>query len=84
MLKRLGVGDSLGELFRRPFLLIEAVRVYFAMRRRGRFTPSSAYLSWRSYTAYGDLDAQFETDDLITFLGWRRRLRTSVRMVSKS
>lgn len=79
MLNRLGLGEILGEMFRRPFILIEGVRTYFAMRRRRRLTPASAYLSWRSYTAYGDHHAVFQTDDLIQFLDWRRRLRRSAR-----
>lgn len=81
MLNRLGLGDVLGELFRRPFLLVEAVRSYFALRRLRRLTPASAYLAWRSYTAYGDHDAVFQTDDLIQFLAWRRRLRRSAQRV---
>ena len=82
MLKRVGLGDVLGELSRRPFLLIEAVRGYFATRRRRRLIPGNAYLSWRSYTAYGDPDAVFQKDDLIDFLAWRRRLRRSAQGVT--
>lgn len=79
MLNRLGLGDVVRELLRRPFLLIEAVRSYFAIRRRRRLTPATAYLSWRSHTAYGDHDAVFQNDDLIQFLAWRRRLRRSAQ-----
>jgi hypothetical protein len=82
MLKRLGLGDILGELFRRPFLLIEAVRIYFATRRRRRLMPGDAYLSWRSYTAYGDHNVGFQSDDLIQFLAWRRRLRRTAQGVT--
>lgn len=81
MLNRLGLGDVIGELFRRPFLFVEAVRSFFAIRRRRRLTPASAYLAWRSYTAYGDHDAVFPTEDLIQFLAWRRRLRRSAQQV---
>lgn len=81
-LKRLGLGDLLGELFRRPFLLIEAMRVFFATRRRRRATPGRAYLAWRSYTAYGDHDASLRTDDMIEFLAWRRRLRRGAQKVA--
>lgn len=65
----------MGELFRRPLLLIEAMRTYFAMRRRRRLTPSRAYLRWRAFTAYGEQNAAFESDDVIDFLEWRRRHR---------
>ena len=65
----------MGALLRRPRLLFEAMRTYFAMRRRGRPTPSRAYLRWRSFTAYGDHNAAFESDDVIDFLEWRRRNR---------
>ncbi len=65
----------MGELFRRPLLLFEAARTYFAVRRRKRPTPSGAYLRWRAYTAYGDQRAAFESDDVIDFLEWRRRHR---------
>lgn len=76
MLNRLGLGDTLGELFRRPFLLIEAMRSLLATRQRGLLRPADAYLAWRSYTAYGDHDATFRTHDVIQFLAWRRRLRS--------
>lgn len=65
----------MGVLFRRPLLLVEAARTYFAIRRRGRPTPSRAYLRWRSFTAYGDHGAAFESEDVIDFLEWRRRHR---------
>ena len=82
MLNRLGLGEFLWEMFRRPFLLIEAVRSYFAVRRRRRLTPARAYVSWRSYTAYGEDDAEFQSRDLIHYLAWRRRLRRSVQRVT--
>ena len=81
MLNRLGLGEILKELLRRPFLLIEAMRSFLATRRRGRVKPGTAYLAWRSYTAYGDHGAPFRTEDLIQFLDWRRRLRSSSRSV---
>lgn len=75
VLRRLGLGEIMGDLFRRPRLLVEATRTYFAMRRRGRPTPSRAYLRWRSFTAYGEHAAAFESEDVIDFLEWRRRHR---------
>ncbi len=62
-------------LVRRPFLFVEALRAWFAMRRRGRFLPSSAYLSWRRATAYGDPLATASAHDLVYYLEWRRRMR---------
>lgn len=79
VLKRLGLGEALGELWRRPLLLAEAVRTFFATRRLGGFGPSTAYLEWRSYTAYGDHKAGFEPTDLVHYLSWRRRLRRRIR-----
>ena len=81
MLKRLGLGDILKELARRPLLLTEAMRSFLATRRRGGVKPGSAYLAWRSYTAYGDPSVSFQTEDLIQFLAWRRRLRRSSQRV---
>lgn len=65
------------DLIRRPVMMLEAVRVYFAMRRHGRLTPSAAYLEWRAYTAYGDHKAGFRSDDLFHYLTWRRHFRLS-------
>ncbi len=65
----------MGGLVRRPMLLLEAIRAFFAVRRRGRPTPSRSYLRWRSYTAYGDHEASFQSEDVIDFLEWRRRNR---------
>jgi hypothetical protein len=62
-------------LMRRPILLVEAVRAWFAMRRRGRVLPSSAYLSWRRATAYGDPMATASAHDLVYYLEWRRQMR---------
>ncbi len=84
MLKRLGLGELLKELTRRPLLLIEAVRSFFATRRRRRLRPARAYLAWRSYTAYGDASGSFRTEDMVQFLAWRRRLRKISRNGSTS
>lgn len=75
MLRRLGLGNAMGEMIRRPLILVEAVRALFAIRRLNRALPSKAYLEWRTYTAYGDHEAGLDTDDLILFLAWRRHLR---------
>lgn len=62
-------------LARRPILLVEAVRAWFAMRKRGGLFPSSAYLAWRRYTAYGDRMATASAHDLVYYLEWRREMR---------
>ena len=74
---RLGLGmmGHLGRLAREPSVLIEAVRAFFGMRRRGRVTPSSAYLDWRLETAYGALNATASGEDLVHYLRWRRQMR---------
>lgn len=82
MLRRLGLGDTLGELFRRPLLLVEALRVFVAMRRRRRLLPSRAYLRWRAYTAYGDHNAPFRNRDVVHFLEWRRQWRRGMKIGS--
>lgn len=79
MLRRLGLGETLGALLRRPFLLVESVRLFFAVRRRGLPFPSRSYLRWRAYTAYGDQNAGFAGEDVVDFLEWRRRHRRLAR-----
>lgn len=68
----------LGAMTRRPLLLVEAVRAFFATRRRRRLFPSKAYLEWRAYTAYGDHKARIDDGDLFDYLAWRRHLRRSM------
>lgn len=68
----------LAEMIRRPLILIEAVRAFFATRKRRRLFPSKAYLEWRAYTAYGDHRARINDGDLFDYLAWRRHLRTSM------
>lgn len=63
-------------LLRRPSLLVEAVRAAFAMRGRGSLRPSPEYLQWRSYTAYGDHLTTASAHDLLSYLQWRREMRT--------
>ncbi|HEX6222468.1 MAG TPA: hypothetical protein VF115_15360 [Acidimicrobiia bacterium] len=62
-------------LLRRPGLLIEAVRVWFATSRRGGLGSSRAYLRWRTFTAYGDQLATVSAQDLLDYLSWRREMR---------
>ena len=71
---RLGVRALSGALLRRPQLLIESVRAFFATRRAGGLAPSPAYLAWRSHTAYGDASPA-TSNDLIHYLSWRRTMR---------
>lgn len=69
-----GMGVLLHVARRRPALLVEAVRAFFANRRRGRLLPSTRYLEWRAHTAYGAV-APVEATDLIEFLSWRKKMR---------
>ena len=62
-------------LARRPTLIVEAIRAGWAVRRIGGLLPSTAYLHWRSATAYGDDIATVSADDLVKYLRWRREMR---------
>lgn len=62
-------------LIRRPNLLWEAVRSWFAMRRRGRIGMSGPYLAWRRATAYGDPLTTMSAQDVAEYLSWRREIR---------
>ena len=74
--QRLGLRSGLWSLFRTPVLLWEAVRAAFAMRGRGQIFPSAHYLAWRMHTAYGDDVVAVRSEDLATFLRWRRVMRS--------
>ncbi len=62
-------------LMLRPLLSWEAVRSWFALRRKGGYTISSAYLAWRRATAYGDESTTMSAQDLADYLSWRREVR---------
>jgi hypothetical protein len=62
-------------LARRPTLLFEAIRAWFAMRREGGLGPATSYLEWRRYTAYGDRITTTSAHDLVKYLQWRREMR---------
>ncbi|NIA26360.1 MAG: hypothetical protein GWP04_12510 [Gammaproteobacteria bacterium] len=69
---------------RRPDLWMEAARSAFAFApnawwRRFPFLPlpEARYLAWRRFTAYGSADRALSGEDVVAFLEWRRRLRTS-------
>ena len=79
MTARLGLGGHLTALTREPLMLWEAVRAGFAMRRLGRLLPSSAYLDWRTHTAYGDSKASIASTDMVHYLRWRREMRMMSR-----
>jgi hypothetical protein len=66
-------------LMRHPRLLIEAVRTWFAMSRRGGFGPARSYLHWRSSTAYGDPSATASAQDLVYYLSWHTDLAGSTQ-----
>jgi hypothetical protein len=70
-----GFTSQVGRLAARPSLLFEAIRAFFGMRRKGRHTPSTAYLDWRLETAYGSSNATASGDDLVHYLAWRRQMR---------
>jgi hypothetical protein len=71
------LGKSLLGLAGRPILLWEALRAGMSMRRRGGVLPSDDYLAWRLQTAYGDKAASADSEDLATYLSWRRRMRAT-------
>jgi hypothetical protein len=62
-------------LFRRPLLLLEALRTWLAMRRVGGMGLSMAYLGWRALTAYGYYSTTLSAQDLLEYLYWRRGMR---------
>lgn len=66
-------------LVRRPVLFVEAVRAWFAMRRRGGLLPASSYLDWRHFTAYGDQKTTASAQDVVNYLRWRRETRTVIK-----
>lgn len=63
-------------LFRRPLLLIEALRTSFAMRRKGGFGLAGSYVTWRGVTAYGDISTTASAQDVLNYMSWRREMRT--------
>lgn len=62
-------------LVRRPVLAVEAIRSWFAMRRRGTLQVSEAYISWRRVTAYGGKKTTMSAQDVVNYLLWRREMR---------
>lgn len=62
-------------LLRHPRLVVEAIRAWVAMSRLGHLHPSTSYLQWRSFTAYGDRMATAGAQDLVYYLSWRREMR---------
>ena len=62
-------------LIRRPSLLLEALRTWWAMRRVGGVGVAGSYLRWRALTAYGDISATVSAQDLLNYLHWRRGMR---------
>jgi hypothetical protein len=62
-------------LLRHPVLVAEAVRSWFAMRRRGGLGVPGPYLSWRAVTAYGGEKTTMSAQDLLNYLSWRREMR---------
>lgn len=63
-------------LIRRPPLLLEALRTWWAMRRVGGVGAAGSYLAWRSLTAYGDISTTTSAQDLLRYLHWRKGMRS--------
>lgn len=81
-------GRSFAHLFlavvRRPALWATAARQVFVLAPRGWWRrspflplPDPEYLAFRLQTMYGDAAHQPEPDDLVTYLQWLRRTRSS-------
>ena len=66
---------AISALFRRPLLLLEALRTWVAMRSVGGMRLSKSYLGWRALTAYGDHSTTLSAHDLLEYLYWRRGMR---------
>jgi len=66
---------AISALFRRPLLLLEALRTWVAMRRAGGLGLSGSYMGWRAMTAYGDSLTTLSAQDLLDYLYWRRGMR---------
>jgi hypothetical protein len=65
----------------RPGLALDLLAAAWSFRRRSWWRrppflplPSTEYLRWRMYTAYGDEAAVPPADDVVRFARWRRRL----------
>ena len=67
---------TIAEIIRRPRLIVEAIRAWFAMSSRGGLGPSRPYLEWRAATAYGDHSTTAGAHDVVKYLEWRREMRT--------
>lgn len=67
------------DLISRPTLIWEGLRTAWAFRSRHGILPPQALMEWRIATAYGTSAAEITTEDLMSFLAWRRRLRSSLR-----
>lgn len=74
MTDTLGPGTIRTLVLRRPFLILEAIRLFFATRKRTRLVPSSSYLDWRSHTAFGAVTAT-PADEFLDFVRWRGQMR---------
>lgn len=67
---------AVSALLKHPVLLLEAIRSWAGMRRRGGLGLSPAYLRWRRATAYGDHTTTISAHDVVNYLKWRREMRT--------
>lgn len=71
-------------LLRRPALLLEAIRTWWAMRRRGGLGLAGHYVAWRRVTAYGDHLTTFSAQDVVSYLSWRREIRAIRKWVGEA
>lgn len=77
----------LAVILRHPRLWPEALRAARAYLPRGWWRrppflplPDVEYLRWRIVTAYGELPDTVDGHDVVAFLDWRRRQRTTTRL----
>jgi hypothetical protein len=75
---------AIGAVLKQPRLWGEALRTAMALARDGWWRkppflpiPNRAYMRWRVATAYGESAVPIDPDDLVAYLRWRQRLRTS-------
>ena len=72
--------SAVGAVLVRPYLWPTAVGAVFALARRGWWrqppflpVPDREVVRWRVTTAYGQPDMALESEDLLSYLRWRRQ-----------
>ena len=76
--------SAIWAVLRQPHLWFEALRAASALARDGWWRrppflpiPNRSYMRWRVATAYGSADHAIDPDDLVAYLEWRKRQRSS-------